>query len=300
MDNFYKQFFGKDEYPPDKKAPLDDSYEDDLESTVDDRSSHIGNEKYNDLHSLNLGPPSQQPLDGEKKGKLDDEAKSPPMPKSGKGGEKPRETYLRMDDEDETIMPKRAAYDEGVWPPREEDMIVPIMNDFGKPEPNEKGAEKKKQPRITYYESDRPPAGPKSPQRRPPPQQRPDMPHPVRRNDMPPPVRRHDMPPSPPPQKRHDMPPPVRRHDTPPPGRGRRPPPPQQRRPNMPPPGRDGRPNMPPPHRRPNMPPPNGRRPPPPMSEKMPPGYPGNRRQRLQQQIMPYLGKWGKVSRSWA
>ncbi|KAJ2478690.1 plasma membrane fusion protein prm1 [Coemansia sp. RSA 2131] len=264
MDNFYKQFFGKDEYPPDKKHDNNDDV-DDLESTVDDRTSYIGNEKYQDLHSLNLGPPSHQPLAGSKKGDFVKEK------------EMPRETYLRTDDPDETIKPKREPMDEGEWPPRNEELTAPAMGDFGesKPEPPSK-----KHPRITYYDANQPPAG-----RRPPPgpNRRPNMPQPVRRQDTPPGFNRR---PSPGPNRR------------PPPGPNRRPPPPGAHR-RPPPPGPNRRP--PSPYGRPNMPPPNHRRPPPPhMSEKMPPGYPGNRRPNTDGEIMPYVGKWGMISRSWA
>ncbi|KAJ2147711.1 plasma membrane fusion protein prm1 [Coemansia sp. RSA 353] len=263
MDNFYKQFFGKDEYPPDKKHDNNDD-DDDLESTVDDRSSHIGNEKYQDLHSLNLGPPSHQPPAGSKKGDINVKEK-----------EMPRETYLRTDDPDETIKPKRELMDEGEWPPRNEELTAPAMGDFGESKPQPPPI---KHPRITYYDASQPPTG-----RRPPPgpSRRPNMPQPVRRQDTPPGFNRR---PSPSPNRR---PPPG--PNRPPPG-SNRPPPPNHRRP--PPPGSNRRP--PSPYGRPNMPPPH-------MSEKMPPpGHPRNRRQNTDGEIVPYVGKWGMISRSWA
>ncbi|KAJ2180097.1 hypothetical protein IW145_005587, partial [Coemansia sp. RSA 521] len=261
MDNFYKQFFGKDEYPPDKKHDNNDD-DDDLESTVDDRSSHIGNEKYQDLHSLNLGPPSHQPPAGSKKGDINVKEK-----------EMPRETYLRTDDPDETIKPKRELMDEGEWPPRNEELTAPAMGDFGESKPQPPPI---KHPRITYYDASQPPTG-----RRPPPgpSRRPNMPQPVRRQDTPPGFNRR---PSPSPNRR---PPPG--PNRPPPG-SNRPPPPNHRRP--PPPGSNRRP--PSPYGRPNMPPPH-------MSEKMPPpGHPRNRRQNTDGEIVPYVGKWGMISRS--
>ncbi|KAJ1863092.1 plasma membrane fusion protein prm1 [Coemansia sp. RSA 989] len=267
MDKFYKQFFGKDEYPPDKKEErfLDDESDDELDSTIDDRSSHV-NEKYHDLHSLNLGPPpnDKKPLDG-----------NDISPK------KPRETYLRADNEDEMIMPKKAVpLGEAEWPPKMDDTMIPDLS-----KPPRPPSPKEKYPRLTFYgkEDEKPreerPMPPPGVQRRPPPHEMNRRPPPDMQRRPPPDMQRrpppHDMRRPPPDMQRRPPP-----HDTrrPPPHDMRRPPPDMQRRP---------------PH--------DMRRLPGQMSEKMPPpGYPGGRRRRMQQMIMPYVGKWGKISRSWA
>ncbi|KAJ2313933.1 plasma membrane fusion protein prm1, partial [Coemansia sp. RSA 2704] len=316
MENFYKQFFGKDEYPPDKKH---DDNDDDLESTIDDRSSYVNNEKYTDLHSLNLGPPKPSPPAGEpsKHEKLDNlSPSSPPPPFSAKPVAPPRDTYLRMDDEDEMIMPKRPpAIGTGVWPPKDEDqLMVPILTKD--PEMAEPAV---KHPRLTFYNNDdakRPspemaPPLPSQKERRPPPNQR--GPPPPNQRGPPPPNQRGPPPPNqrgpspdrrgPPPDRRgpppgHRGPPPP--HMRGPPPRDHRGPPPNHRGPppnhRGPPPNHRGPPNNyrgpPPPNRRD---PPDNYRGPPPMNEK---GF--RPRRRMQEMISPYVGKWGMISRSWA
>ncbi|KAJ2845064.1 plasma membrane fusion protein prm1, partial [Coemansia brasiliensis] len=293
MDKFYKQFFGKDEYPPDKKEErfLDDESEDDeLDSTIDDRSSHV-NEKYHDLHSLNLGPPphdGKQPLDG-KHDKYD--APSPPVSPLKQPKNMPRETYLRADNEDEMILPKKGIpLEEAEWPPKMDDTMIPDLSKPPRP-PSPPAGPKEKHPRLTFYGNEDRDHRPRNNRPMPPPQARREPPNMQRR--PPPDMQRRPPPPDmqrrPPPPDMQRRPPPHDMQRGPPPHDMRRPPPDMRR-----PPPHDMR--RPPPHdmRRPPMHPRQ-------MSEKMPPpGYPGHRRHRMQQLIMPYVGKWGKISRSWA
>ncbi|KAJ2808485.1 plasma membrane fusion protein prm1 [Coemansia guatemalensis] len=331
MDKFYNQFFGANEYPPDKKQPRPESTgSDELDSTVDDHASNVGgssgtnnnppanNNKYQTLQSLNLGPP---PLDGgpntrkarhnstndtstlspstpqyhTQKGKTDPHDAYPRSPATDmwpptyedtfnspkdngradqdpKQKSEPRETYLRADDEDGFIRPKLKIPDASTWPPNSDSADMKEKDgDY---------SEKPRYPRITYNEYDR-----KQPYRYP------DSPPPLP-NGKPsrPPEDQYDGPgPSPGVyRERPDVPmsPPGRRRDLSP---GRGPPSPgyDEKRPYGPP-GAPGPPGPP-----------------------GPPGGPGGRRanmrklrdeglNRMRELIMPYIGKWAQLSRSWA
>ncbi|KAJ2612839.1 plasma membrane fusion protein prm1 [Coemansia sp. RSA 1365] len=184
----------------------------------------------------------------------------------------PRETYLRADDEDGFIRPKLKIPDADTWPPKSDNFDIKEKVDMP--------SEKPRYPRITYNDYDQNP-----------PYRYPDSPPPLPNGNPSRPPENQRSAPDPAPgvyRERPDVPlsPPGRYRDMPP-GRG----PPDQ---YMPPgPGYD--------EKR-----PYGQSGPP-----GPPGGPGGNREnmrklrdkglnRMRELIMPYIGKWAQLSRSWA
>ncbi|KAJ1718661.1 hypothetical protein LPJ61_006525, partial [Coemansia biformis] len=177
MDKFYKQFFNGDEYPPDKKDRPESSYpedkkdrpesayppdkkarpestgSDELDSTMDDRASQLGSTKYEDLQSLNLGPP---PFNDYKKAHMEPELSPAPQYRSQKQKKfvEPRETYIKADAGDGFIMPKRAEHDGDVWPPPNHERPNLDDGDYGDEEKFAESEKKPRYPRITYNQND--------------------------------------------------------------------------------------------------------------------------------------------------
>ncbi|KAJ2709517.1 plasma membrane fusion protein prm1, partial [Coemansia spiralis] len=300
MDKFYNQFFNSNEYPPDKKERPQSTGSDELDSTVDDRTSHVGPSKYDDLQTLDLGPP----LDGDRKGAPEAPLSPTPQYHSQKQMKAalPRETYIRADAGDAFIKPRRMEPDADVWPPNYDE--APIVDIDAGNEERYADEKKPRYPRITYNPADadekrpprRRPGSPPPPHRRrpgspPPPQRRPDTrPPPNRRragSHSPPPPHRRPGPPPRRPDERRPMPPHSDRFDE---KRSMSPQRYDEKRPMPPHSGRfdEKRPRGPqdgPPGRRPGGP---------------PGGPPGGRRARLQGVISPYIGKWAQLSRVWS